>query len=152
MTESQSATRDTEARSVQRTEASTRGSCEVITSARRGVRCYHAELLLLAARLPGAGEADIVAAEVTSLVLATHAVLHPVTQPGTEVTRHVENVQRFRPGAVPAQAHGAAHEAAGGRGAEAAIHRPRPGLRPQLTRALLAAAQWRLEAGDTAVS
>ena len=85
MTESQSATRDTEARSVQRTEASTRGSCEVITSARRGVRCYHAELLL-AARLPGAGEADIVAAEAASLVLATHAVLHPVTQPGARYT------------------------------------------------------------------
>ena len=97
MTESHSATRATEARRVQRTEASTRGSCEVITSARRGVRCYHAELLL-AARLPGAGEADVVAAEAASLVLATHAVLHPVTQPGTEVTRshRFNSHHRFR--------------------------------------------------------
>ena len=59
--------------------------------------------------------------------------------------RMLRGSEEYRPGAVRGQAHGAAHEAAGGRGAEAAIHRPRPGLRPQLTRALLAAAQWRLE-------
>ena len=87
MTESHSDTREAEARRVQRTEASrTRGSCEARLVSGEEVRCYHAELLLLLARLPGAGEADVVAAEAASLVLATHAVLHPVTQPGKEVT------------------------------------------------------------------
>ena len=87
LTESHSDTREAEARRVQRTEASsTRGSCEVITIVSgEEVRCYHAELLLGVVRLPGAGEADVVAAEAASLVLATHAVLHPVTQPGEEV-------------------------------------------------------------------
>ena len=86
MTESHSDTREAEARRAQRTEASsTRGSCEARLVSGEEVRCYHAELLL--ARLPGAGEADVVAAEAARLVLATHAVLHPVTQPGKEVTR-----------------------------------------------------------------
>ena len=88
MTESHSDTREAEARRVQRTEASsTRGSCEARLVSGEEVRCYHAELLLGVVRLPGAGEADVVAAEAASLVLATHAVLHPVTQPGKGVTR-----------------------------------------------------------------
>ena len=89
LTESHSDTREAEARRVQRREASsTRGSCEARLVSGEEVRCYHAELLLLGVvRLPGAGEADVVTAEAASLVLATHAVLHPVTQPGKEVTR-----------------------------------------------------------------
>ena len=88
LTESHSDTREAEARRVQRTEASsTRGSCEARLVSGEEVRCYHAELLLGVVRLPGAGEADVLAAEAARLVLATHAVLHPVTQPGKEVTR-----------------------------------------------------------------